>query len=220
MPAATPISKTGWKRYGAGNGANQQVHEAILRGASECFLRYGVRRTSMDDVAEAAGVSRATVYNYVSNKEMLVAELIVAEAQRINEEARALLDESLPSVELLAEALLLVLERAVASPYAEIVTNPDQVRQTAQVVGHFDAFAREQGRFWAGVFDVVRARGELRPDLDEQEAVSWLSSVSFMLTTGATTFERDRETHRRYLVQFVAPALLAGAAGKAAARKK
>src|SRR5690242_18601811 len=43
--------------------------ESILNAAYVCFTRHGVRRTTMDDIAREAGMSRAAVYQYVHNKE-------------------------------------------------------------------------------------------------------------------------------------------------------
>ncbi|MGW3953320.1 TetR/AcrR family transcriptional regulator [Streptomyces sp. NPDC004752] len=40
----------------------------ILDAAYACFTRHGVRRTTMDDIARSAGISRAAVYQYVRNK--------------------------------------------------------------------------------------------------------------------------------------------------------
>ena len=50
--------------------------EAIVNGAVEAFQKYGVSDTSMDKVAETAGVSKRTVYNHFQNKETLVSEII------------------------------------------------------------------------------------------------------------------------------------------------
>lgn len=43
--------------------------EQILDAAYTCFTRHGVRRTTMDDIAREAGMSRPGVYQYVRNKE-------------------------------------------------------------------------------------------------------------------------------------------------------
>lgn len=42
---------------------------AVLDAAYSCFTRHGVRRTTMDDIARAADMSRPAVYQYVRNKE-------------------------------------------------------------------------------------------------------------------------------------------------------
>lgn len=41
----------------------------ILQAAYTCFTRHGVRRTTMEDIAAAAGMSRPAVYQYVRNKD-------------------------------------------------------------------------------------------------------------------------------------------------------
>ena len=50
--------------------------EAILEGAMEEFLAHGYAATSMDRVATAAGVSKATVYSHFQDKESLFTVLI------------------------------------------------------------------------------------------------------------------------------------------------
>ncbi len=50
--------------------------KAILKGAMQEFLQHGYAATSMDRVAKAAGVSKATVYSHFSDKEGLFNALI------------------------------------------------------------------------------------------------------------------------------------------------
>lgn len=52
----------------------QRVAGAILEGAAEIFALQGAQ-ASMNDVAEAAGVARATVYRYFPSREALLDEL-------------------------------------------------------------------------------------------------------------------------------------------------
>lgn len=48
----------------------------IMEAGLDVVLRYGYRKTTLEDVAAAAGVSRATLYNHFPNKEALVREII------------------------------------------------------------------------------------------------------------------------------------------------
>jgi len=50
--------------------------EAILKAATATFLRYGFKKTSMDDVAQAAGVSRQGLYLYFDTKDLLFREAL------------------------------------------------------------------------------------------------------------------------------------------------
>lgn len=49
---------------------------AILVAAFETFCRYGFRRTSMEDIAQAAGLSRAALYLQFANKPDIFRSLI------------------------------------------------------------------------------------------------------------------------------------------------
>src|SRR5258707_8336224 len=51
--------------------APESRHEALLEAAVGVFARYGFRKTSMDEVARAAGVSRQGLYLQFANKEEL-----------------------------------------------------------------------------------------------------------------------------------------------------
>ena len=55
----------------------QRVGAAILHGAAEIFARQG-EQASMNDVATAAGVARATVYRYFPNRDALLDALAEA----------------------------------------------------------------------------------------------------------------------------------------------
>jgi AcrR family transcriptional regulator len=51
--------------------------EVIVEAAWRCFLEYGYRKTSLDDVARRAGLSRPLIYLQFANKKELFTTLIV-----------------------------------------------------------------------------------------------------------------------------------------------
>jgi len=55
------------------------LETAILDAAAECVLAFGVRRTSLSDIARRAGVSRPTVYRRWPDLTSLVADLMTRE---------------------------------------------------------------------------------------------------------------------------------------------
>ncbi len=48
---------------------------AILRSAFQAFSTYGFRKTSMDDIAKGAGMSRPAVYMHYKNKQDIIRKL-------------------------------------------------------------------------------------------------------------------------------------------------
>ncbi len=69
---------------GAGDSdAVSVVEAAILDAARECVLAFGVRRTSLSEVARRAQVSRPTVYRRWPDRTALVADLMTREWSRV-----------------------------------------------------------------------------------------------------------------------------------------
>ena len=50
----------------------RDIKNKILAGASELFMRYGIRSVSMDDVARHLSVSKKTLYQYFADKDEIV----------------------------------------------------------------------------------------------------------------------------------------------------
>ena len=52
--------------------------ERVLAAARAQFLEFGLRRTSLDHIAQAAGMSRATLFRRFPNREALILALATA----------------------------------------------------------------------------------------------------------------------------------------------
>jgi AcrR family transcriptional regulator len=55
---------------------SSEAHERVLRAALDLFAERGIDATSMDAIAQASGVSKATIYNHWSDKEKLLMEVM------------------------------------------------------------------------------------------------------------------------------------------------
>ena len=187
---------------------NPELYDRILKAAGKCFRQLGVRRTSIDDVAAAADVSRRTVYNYFGGKGGLVAELFTSEMRRVGRQASKAIDRNEPSPDLLADAELVLLDFAVKSPYYDLFVAAEAVGMTTEVFAYSEQFGESMREYWNPIFDLFEDRGDLRPDFDRVSAVEWLRRVTLMLA-GPTKSGDDRDTTRFYLLRYVAPAFFA-----------
>ncbi|WP_051819231.1 TetR/AcrR family transcriptional regulator [Streptomyces sp. NRRL S-920] len=119
--------------------------DEVLDAAYDCLTRYGARRTTMDDIASAMGVSRSAVYQYVRSKDdafrRLAGRLHEQALRRAREaaEADAPYGERLHGV--LAAKLDLVLQLAGDSPHATELLD-GKTRLFGEICGSFTSDLR------------------------------------------------------------------------------
>src|SRR5687768_4129721 len=93
------------------------MDERIIRAAYACFERFGVRKTTIEDIATAAGVSRPTVYKHYAGKDAIVDRICTLESFRVNADIRAALKKGDGLAQTLTQCLLLSVRSAGKNPY-------------------------------------------------------------------------------------------------------
>ena len=168
--------------------------DRILDAAEALFTRHGAANVAMNDVATAAGCSRATLYRYFENRDALHTAYVHREAHRVFRELGDRIAGIADSRERLLEGILVTLSSVRESPSlsAWFVTNErpigGEMADRSQVI---EAMASS---FLAslGVDDVEsRAR--------------WLVRVMISLLTFPG---RDEAEERTMVADFVVPIVL------------
>lgn len=87
--------------------AEVPVEERIVDAALRCMARWGLAKTTVDDVARDAGCSRATLYRaFPGGKDTLLAELMAREVSRFFDQLDARLADCADDLEALVEEAL------------------------------------------------------------------------------------------------------------------
>ncbi|QDZ81167.1 TetR/AcrR family transcriptional regulator [Priestia megaterium] len=73
---------------------NNITREQILKTAAHLFMAYGYEKVSMEQVAEASDVTKASVYYYFKNKATLFTVSVSSMFQRITKQTEKLLQNS------------------------------------------------------------------------------------------------------------------------------
>ncbi|WP_212523807.1 TetR/AcrR family transcriptional regulator [Actibacterium sp. MT2.3-13A] len=92
----------------------------VLEGARAVFLRDGFEGASVDDIARAAGVSKATLYSYFADKRLLFMEVVKQECDQQSRDAMDEIDRAAP-VEVVLEAAARHLLRFLLSDFSQRV---------------------------------------------------------------------------------------------------
>lgn len=160
--------------------------EMILARAAALFARGGYQGTSMNQVAEACGLSKATLYHYFRDKyELLVsiADGHVSRLQGIVDEAVA--EESSPQGQMRALIRRLVEEYAHAQNEHRVLTEDVKFLQPADR----DRVLGKEREVVAGFARVVTA---LRPDLTEAAMSKPLTMLLFGMVNWMFTWMKPQ----------------------------
>ena len=205
------LSSTAARPSTALDPGGSDAEERIVEAAVRCLRRLGIQKTSVRDVALAAGLSRGTVYRYHADR----AALVEAALTRI---AADFVRSSEPSVRRrrtlaaqVGEAAVFIVSHA-GDPDLTIATPGEEghvlaVLLTTQARPLVEAWVR----FWAPFLAAAESRGEVRSGLDPRQAGEWiirvlisfaiLPSVSVDLTEAAAV----RHFVGRHVVDGLAP---------------
>lgn len=111
----------------------------IIDGARKVFFEKGFDGASMDEVAKAAGVSKATIYVYFASKEELFEALV--------RNMRALAAEHLFEVDTGVDDIAAILHQ-IGVTFITMMVEPDHIRLLRMVVGVAEKFPRVGQTFY------------------------------------------------------------------------
>ena len=182
---------------------SQAMREKILNTATQLFIQKGSEKTSMQDIAQTAGISKGAIYHHFKSKDEIVLAVIRSRQELMEEEMKQWLKatENLTGREQLQTILKSNLESQTA-------------RATDGIVGEYEKDAgfiltmmRDNLRIGAPVVsDIIKkgmADGSLRTQYPDQAAEVFLLLVNFWMHE--TIFESDPEKlpERFHFLQFM-----------------
>jgi AcrR family transcriptional regulator len=183
------------------------LRERILEAAYACFARFGLGKTTVEDVVKESGVSRATVYRvFPGGKDQLLREVVAWEMGRFfGALAEAVVGA--PDFATLVEDGLLFAHRAVGEHVVLqkiLVTEPERLlplltteqdRPLSFITGYLVPFLEREER-----------AGRLRPGLDQELAADFVARMVLSLIGSDGAVIEDPVARRR----LVREQLLAG----------
>ena len=180
----------------------EETRARILHVARECFRANGVPKTTMEDIARAAGTSRQVLYRFFSGRGEVVEAAIV---ERIRELAAGLagpLGDYSTFSEAMVEVSVATIEAARHDVELQgLFVNTSGIRLHHILSGPYPPVAELVVEFWRPWFERARRSGELRCDVSDAELVEWIRGVYLMLILrDDVDVEREREILRRFLL--------------------
>jgi AcrR family transcriptional regulator len=187
--------------------------EAVAKAAVRCFKRFGVRKTSMVDVAEAANLSRQTIYRLFESRPALLAYIAGQRIQAMGEVLKPYFAE----LDNLEEALVEGSLRSIAvgdkdTLFREIVADSGEHELEQFIFKGTTDIQQMMVSLWSPVLDKARERRQLHDGVSNEEAVEWIRNQH---ATMSVRDDYDEAKQRQILSRFLVPSLMTRPESKA-----
>ncbi|SEF91321.1 DNA-binding transcriptional regulator, AcrR family [Thermomonospora echinospora] len=184
------------------------TRERIIDAAEECFARYGVAKTTVEDIAAAAGMSRATVYRSVTGgRDELILAVMLRELTRFLDRLAARLsrEDSVPDavVEGVLDAVSYVRDR----PHMAHFMVPEAAGHTQAVVtGAAERILDLCCDHVRPHFEAAQRAGRIRAGIEVEGTTEFL----FRIIASLIVMDRGRDTDatRNFLRSYVVPVIV------------
>lgn len=179
--------------------------DRIIDAAEECLLRLGATKMTLEDVATAAGVHRATVYRYFDGgRDAVLAAVVIRECGRFVDliSRRVAGQPSLPDA--IAEGILYTVEATPKLPTLALLFAPETAGRTSALAATSQPMLALCRGLWEPFVVAAQARGEARADLDLDDLAELVVRLVFSLL-GDAALQRSRQDTRRFLQAVIRP---------------
>jgi AcrR family transcriptional regulator len=175
----------------------------ILEAAEACIRRYGLHRFSMGDVAQAADLSRGSVYNHFQDRQALVDAVLERAADRFVESSEASVRRRRTLAGQVAEAAAFIRAHQ-RDPMLTLAPGDDQLLATL-LTARVDGLVARWVKFWDPYLADAERRGEIRAGIDHARAAEWIVRImlSLVVMPSAVVDLDDPDAVRGYVQEFV-----------------
>jgi AcrR family transcriptional regulator len=184
------------------------TRDRLLDATETCLRRHGIRRTTVTEIADEAGMSRAGLYKHFPDKASLVVTALARTDEQFWADADARVSAAPDISAKVTEAVRIASEHQPGALLLQLKADEPDVFAATVGTG-LTQMVPGMAAFWLPHLEGARRSGEVREDLDVASAAEWILRIVLSLVTvpGDWVDSHDPSSVRAYVDEYVLPSL-------------
>ena len=163
-------------------GDAKESKQIIIDAAAKCFEQYGPQRTSMDDIAGAAGISRKTLYRVFSDRPQLIQAVLEWRWSKIAKKLEKRLARATSFEEALLEGSVTGVSASRNDKLANDIIHKATDHTLEQFLLHGNTRTHKATQeVWQSTIDRGRQEGLVKPNLSDERIMEIIISIHSLL---------------------------------------
>ena len=187
----------------------ERTREKLLDAAMHCYREYGVSNTAMEDVAQQAGVGRATLYRHFSNQEALITEVMTANLVQVQARLKEQLTDCKTAEEFFVESAIIIIQESHKRALTSLLFDEGSSASLINRISFSDPSIVAMGNeLIAPFYERAKAQGILRDWVTRPLLQEWTSRIllSFLMSP-SPRLNSDRKM-RKFFHEAIMPSII------------
>ena len=181
--------------------------EHIIETTLRCIEKFGVNKTTLDDVAAEAGMGRMTLYRVFRTRNDLLNAAALSRLKLIGEGVAPLIRSYNRFEDAIIMGSLESIALAKSDPYyLQIVEALDDLSREKLLLSTDTLVQKFFADSWGNTFQKAREKGLLKDDISDNEIFIWLRANQLILFLRE---DLDRDGQIQFFKKFVMPPIMA-----------
>lgn len=188
----------------------EEARNRLIDSAEACFSRFGVKKMTLDDIANTAGVSRATVYRYFDGgRDEIILGVVLREAHAFLDALRRRVMREPDLADAIVEGVMYTVSSVRKNDNLALLFAPDVAGQTTAIAGASTALFELATDFVRPIFTAAGVEGRLRPGVEAADAAEYVLRIILSILSVSGPKARSQAKEREFVRTYCAGALLA-----------
>lgn len=209
MPLVARTSRDSWRRDAPDS--VEDARDRLIDAAEACFARFGVAKTTLEDIASSAGVSRATVYRYFDGgRDEIILGVVLREARTFLDALERRVQREASLTDAIVEGVLYTAASVRTNEHLALLFAPEVAGQTSAIAGASMALFELTEDFLRPIFETARAEGQLREGIVAEEAAEFVLRMILSLLSVSGPRQRSQAKEKAFVRTYCAGVLVSG----------